>query len=1097
VRQERIIRGARRTATRGAVPVRRRRRGRLGALQLVWALTVGLVVTVAVLSLSGTALRLPDWATERIGAAVNARLDGARLGIGRIELRFGPDGRPQATLGDVEVMDGAGNVLARLNSLGARLSPAALVEGRIVPRTLRLTGAQITLRRDAAGGLSVRTEGFGAGSAADTPGAAVALVDGLFERGILAGIERIAATDVTVTLEDARSGRLWQATGGTFALENGSEALSVTLVSEVFNGTEDLARIDLTYRSPRGSPAARLEARFENAGAADIAAQSPALALLELLDAPISGALRLEISPDGSLGPLSASLDIGAGRLRPAPAAQPVAFESARAVVDYDPARERIELRELSAESELLRLSAEGHLLPGPLEGGWPRDMVAQVRLRDVAVAPGAMLAGPLSFDAGAADLRVTLEPFAVEIGALALDGPHGRQRASGRIAAAPEGWRLAVDIAAEAAGMADVLALWPLPVTPAVRDWIAANVAGGTARDFAAAIRIAPGAPPVTGLSFAFEGAEVRVMPNLPPVTGAAGVATLHGTRFALALEAGRMQPPDGPAADLAGSTFVLPDLAARPRPAELHLAATGPAASILRLLDNPPFRVLERSGKAEALAAAEASATVAAEVRFPMKGALRPAEVSYVVTGALDGVAAEGLLPGRSLGAERLALRVTPAAVELSGPVLVDGLPLEATYRQPIADGAGGAAEVSARLSLTSGTLAQLGIDLPAGAVTGAAEGLLALDMGPDGMGFRLTSDLVGAGLRIPPLGWSKAPGSAGRLEVEGAVVEGTARIDRLALEAPGLLAEGRIEPGTGTIRLDRLRAGRWLDARVTLTPRGSGRAPAVTIEGGQANLALRPETQGGGGAGGPLRVTLDRLTIGGGLALAPFRADLTAERGLTGSFEGRVNGGAPVRGSLSPSGDGSAIRIAAADGGAVLRDAGLFRDARGGAMDLTLVPRGGAGRYDGQLVIAQTRVVDAPGLASLLNAISVVGLLTELQGSGIVFDTVEARFELSPERVILREGSAVGASLGISMDGVYDVASRQMDMQGVVSPIYLVNGIGQIFTRAGEGLFGFAYRMTGPRGAVRVSVNPLSILTPGMFREIFRRPLPARAP
>ena len=66
----------------------------------------------------------------------------------------------------------------------------------------------------------------------------------------------------------------------------------------------------------------------------------------------------------------------------------------------------------------------------------------------------------------------------------------------------------------------------------------------------------------------------------------------------------------------------------------------------------------------------------------------------------------------------------------------------------------------------------------------------------------------------------------------------------------------------------------------------------------------------------------------------------------------------------------------------------------------------------------------------------------------------------------------------------------------MQGVISPIYILNGIGQIFTRRGEGLFGFAYRMTGAQGATRVEVNPLSILTPGMFREIFRRPPPTGA-
>jgi hypothetical protein len=76
---------------------------------------------------------------------------------------------------------------------------------------------------------------------------------------------------------------------------------------------------------------------------------------------------------------------------------------------------------------------------------------------------------------------------------------------------------------------------------------------------------------------------------------------------------------------------------------------------------------------------------------------------------------------------------------------------------------------------------------------------------------------------------------------------------------------------------------------------------------------------------------------------------------------------------------------------------------------------------------------------------------------------------------------------------MDGFFDLVSKRMDMQGVVSPIYMLNGIGSIFTRKGEGLFGFNFTMKGPASDPSVSVNPLSILTPGMFRDIFRRAPP----
>ena len=86
-----------------------------------------------------------------------------------------------------------------------------------------------------------------------------------------------------------------------------------------------------------------------------------------------------------------------------------------------------------------------------------------------------------------------------------------------------------------------------------------------------------------------------------------------------------------------------------------------------------------------------------------------------------------------------------------------------------------------------------------------------------------------------------------------------------------------------------------------------------------------------------------------------------------------------------------------------------------------------------------------------------------------------------------------SAVGASMGVSMEGTYETAGGILRMGGVISPIYLLNGIGAFLTRKGEGFFGFTYRLNGTADAPQVGVNPLSILTPGMFRDIFRMPAP----
>jgi hypothetical protein len=77
---------------------------------------------------------------------------------------------------------------------------------------------------------------------------------------------------------------------------------------------------------------------------------------------------------------------------------------------------------------------------------------------------------------------------------------------------------------------------------------------------------------------------------------------------------------------------------------------------------------------------------------------------------------------------------------------------------------------------------------------------------------------------------------------------------------------------------------------------------------------------------------------------------------------------------------------------------------------------------------------------------------------------------------------------------MDGYYDFDTSSLDMQGTLSPFYLINSLGRVMSlRDGEGLVGFNFTLTGPDDDVEVGVNPLSLLTPGMFREIFRREAP----
>ncbi|MEL6587879.1 MAG: AsmA-like C-terminal region-containing protein, partial [Pseudomonadota bacterium] len=291
----------------------------------------------------------------------------------------------------------------------------------------------------------------------------------------------------------------------------------------------------------------------------------------------------------------------------------------------------------------------------------------------------------------------------------------------------------------------------------------------------------------------------------------------------------------------------------------------------------------------------------------------------------------------------------------------------------------------------------------------------------------------------------------------------------------------------------RLNRVDTG-WFRGPVVFTGRGRDVPPAIAIQGGTADLRqalLIGEDSGGDGDSAPLDVALSRLVVTDGIALTDLRATL---RGGGGQFRGSINGAQPIEGVLAPQSGGSAVQIRSSDAGAVLRAADFFKDARGGDLSLTLRPTDQDGQYSGALRMANLRVRNAPALASLLQALSVVGILEQLGGDGLFFQTVESDFTLRPNDIVVRRASAVGPSMSITADGTFDSTRKALDMQGVISPIYLVNGLfGALFARRDEGLFGFTYRLQGAVDNPQVSVNPLSILTPGVFRDIFRRPPP----
>ena len=231
--------------------------------------------------------------------------------------------------------------------------------------------------------------------------------------------------------------------------------------------------------------------------AADLAAQAAPLAFLKVLEAPISGQIFSTLDTAGGLASLEARLAIAAGNLPPSATTKPVPFEEAGLFFSYDPARQRIDLRELTVRSASLRLSATGQAylsggghLPG-VASGLPDRVLAQIRFSRVTFDPVGVFDAPVVFDRGALDLRLRLNPFTLDIGQLALQQEGRRLLVSGAVSAQPAGWSVGLDLALDSITRDDLLRLWPDTLVVKTRLWIAENVQRGELANLRAALRL------------------------------------------------------------------------------------------------------------------------------------------------------------------------------------------------------------------------------------------------------------------------------------------------------------------------------------------------------------------------------------------------------------------------------------------------------------------------------------------------------------------------------------------------------------------------------------------------------------------------------
>ena len=173
-------------------------------------------------------------------------------------------------------------------------------------------------------------------------------------------------------------------------------------------------------------------------------------------------------------------------------------------------------------------------------------------------------------------------------------------------------------------------------------------------------------------------------------------------------------------------------------------------------------------------------------------------------------------------------------------------------------------------------------------------------------------------------------------------------------------------------------------------------------------------------------------------------------------------------------------------------LLAEFGFFKGLTGGKMLFSSIIE--SNYSNSKLKIEDFKVINAPGMVKLLALADLGGLADLAEGEGLSFDILEINMERTNNSLKLNEIIALGPSISVLMEG-YQTPSIT-SLKGNLVPAKTLNTIiskipvlGDIIIpkEVGEGLFGISFKMKGPPGNVKTTINPIRTVTPRFIQKI----------
>lgn len=659
---------------------------------------------------------------------------------------------------------------------------------------------------------------------------------------------------------------------------------------------------------------------------------------------------------------------------------------------------------------------------------------------------------------------------------------------------------------------------IWPMNVAYSARAWVFDHVFGGAFTDSTIDFNIPEGryggalqGPLLSSeemqADFKVSGARIDVLGDLPPLRDAMGSIRVRGANTEIDLESATAFIGNGQTTTVSNGKLLIPYERGKPTIANLDVTVSGEATAVAAIAAREPVNAMRKAP----FAIDDLSGSVVAKIKanFPLKKDAAKTDTTWSSDITLKSVSLKKSFDGQTMTEANGTVLASNEAFTLQADAKLNGIPAKIKLKQSLRDDSG-KRDLSVQLELNEKARSKLTPGL-----NSYVKGPIYVDLETGSSSARqVTVDLTKASISLDFAGWSKGVGvpavatfamatDEGRtilkdfeLSGDSFAMRGTASLDKNGLASADL----------STVKLVR---GDNVAAKINRTKNGY----SIKINGASLDVrALVKKVTGSfdsavesvGSAAISVAANIDKVTGFNSEGMTNLKMAYSGRGSRVDSLKitAKTDNGGAVTVENSQEGGQRQVQIQSADAGSILRFFDYYDKMRGGSINVALASSG-KGPLRGSIDARNFTLVNEPRMRSLVGGKPSDGgpslkdaVKKDIDVSTVKFSRGSANIVKGDNSLALDNGILRGDLIGLAFRGVaYDKASN-INLSGTFMPAYGLNRIfgeipllGLILGNGEErGLIGITFKLSGKAKAPQLTVNPISIIAPGIFRQIF---------